>query len=112
MNLLDSFQATDRSQNAAFAKHLEDTFTSDTPAPPLSVDLYREIDNAIATHNAVAASRRADLDQQGTRLWNMALRVRNKVKDGEMLCLSGTALPQRSFHTTDCSSSRLCLSTS
>ena len=74
--------------NTAFAKQLEDSIATDCPEPSLLRGLRREIDNIIATNNATAASKRTDLDQQGTRLWNLASKVKNIVKDEECICSS------------------------
>ena len=52
------------------------------------MQLRGEIDNVIATNNATAASKRADLDRQGVRLWNLASKIKKTMKDEESLCSS------------------------
>ena len=70
-----------------FAKFLEEALTSANPEKPLPADIYSKIETAISIRNVVAASKRFDLDKQGTRLWNLSSKLKNTAKDGELFCL-------------------------
>ena len=95
--------------NAAFARDLEETLTSANVELSLSTDLRKEVDKAILINHAAAASKRADLDRQGTRLWNLASKLKSqKFADEELLCL-GNAAQIVSKYITYQRSSCICL---
>ena len=70
-----------------FAELLEDSLTSANPVKPLLVEVQNRIQTAASIRSAAAASRRVDLDKQGTRLWNLSSKLKKTIKDGELLCL-------------------------
>lgn len=70
-----------------FAKRLEESLTSANPRKSLTADIYNKIETAVSIHNAAAASKRIDLDKQGTRLWNLSSKLKNAAKDAELLCM-------------------------
>lgn len=84
--------------SGAFAKQLEEKLISET-RPIIHLEaLNREIDKLTAIHNSAAASRRVDLDKQGTRLWNLTPNLRSKDGNGEILCCS--SYPSCSYFST------------
>lgn len=80
-----------------FAKRLEKSLTSANTEEPLLADIHNNIETADSIHNAAAASKRVDLDKQGTRLWNLSSKLKNTVKDGELLCLGKNSLLRRFY---------------
>ena len=70
-----------------FAKRLEESLASANPEKSLLAEIYTKIETVMSIHNAIAASRRVDLDKYGTRLWNLSSKLKNTTKDGELLCL-------------------------
>lgn len=77
--------------NIAFAKRLEDIVADDNAGQSLSAEICKEIKKALSIHDTSALNKRVDLDKQGTRLWNLASRLKNTTKDGDLLC-SGKSL--------------------
>ena len=82
-----------------FGKLLEESLTSTNPEESLPADVYSRIETAVSINNAAAASKRFDLDKQGTRLWNFSSKLKNIADDGESLCLGTSPLPRR-FRTS------------
>lgn len=94
-----------------FAKRLEESLTSANPRKSLTADIYNKIETAVSIHNAAAASKRIDLDKQGTRLWNLSSKLKNAAKDAELLCM-GKDQFHGAFAHADLDSSRLRFSSS
>ena len=59
-------------QITEFAEDLKENLRSPNIPTSLSAELYRHLDRIPLIHNADAASRCRDLDEQGTKLWNLA----------------------------------------
>lgn len=88
--LLAQRLAKHRLVSIAFGKFLEENLTSANFEKSLPVDIYNRIEIAVSIRSGVAANRRGDLDKQGTRLWNLSSKLKNRAKDGEpseLLCL-------------------------
>ena len=100
--LLAERLAKSRHASTVFAKLLEECIVATDLEMPLLADIYSKIETAVSIRNGAAASKRVDLDKQGTRLWNLS----SKLKDRELLCLSKTSLVHAVSHA-DLQSSRL-----
>ena len=75
----------------AFARRLEDLLSGGECPPSLKAQLCKEIDRVGLIHNAAANSKKVDLDKQGTKLWNLASKIKTqKSNDAQLLC-QGTA---------------------
>ena len=81
-----------------FAKLLEEYIISTNPKKPLPADIHSKIETAVSIRNAAAASKRVDLDKQGTRLWNLSSKLKDASKDRELLCLGKTSLAHAVAH--------------
>ena len=98
--------AKSRHASTVFAKLLEEYIISTNPEKPLPANIYNKIETAVSIRNAAAASKRVDLDKQGTRLWNLSSKLKDATMDRELLCLSKTSLAHTVAHA-DLLSSRL-----
>ena len=92
--LLAERLAKSRHASTVFAELLEECIIATDLEKPLLADIYSKIETAASIRNGAAASKRADLDKQGTRLWNLS----SKLKDRELLCLGKTSLVHAVAH--------------
>ena len=65
----------------AFADDLEKCLRANNKPTSLTADLYNQLDRVPLIHNADASSRCRELDEQGTKVWNLALRLK---RDGSI----------------------------
>ena len=79
--------ADHRLTSIVFAKLIEESLSSADPGKSLPADTYNRIETAVLIRSVAATVRRADLDKQGTRIWNLSSELRNTSKDGKPLCL-------------------------
>lgn len=97
--------------STAFATNLENNIRSESILPSLNVNLYKEIDRVPLIHNAAATGRIRELDEQGTRLWNLTPKLKKEsAASMELVCLGmilGSVLSGRLSLTTG--SAHFCL---
>ena len=61
------------------------------------MDIYKKIEMAISVRSAAAASRRIDLDKQGTKIWNLSSKLKDIAVDGELLCSGKDSRPRQVY---------------
>ena len=87
--------------NIEFASSLEKTLISIPRPPSLATDLLENIDK-LAEHRLVAASNFRDVDEYGTRLWNISSRLKkDEATSTKLVCLGMVSPKLRSSDFTD-----------